>query len=356
MVLEKLILDITAPTPVQIIFFFLFLSIVYLAYKAYIFFKNSKDEMNKFAIFIILFFSFLLLLDYLYFSNGEISISDSIYNFVAVLTLAFLIIFNNRIIKIQDEVKKIQSRETLIHEQELNLKLTPFLERQNREIYSPLVDLLKILKFATSYDNIRFMVMTGYYDPILLKSNLDKILENKKQMNQTDLKKVEQINEIVKNVVLKNIFSKDETNFDSQNQDEINKLKFKTINDFIMEIQLSENGFELLSDELKKNIERMESLDLFKKYEYKGEERISFNEFNENNLIFEKGSISVDQNILLDHEKGKYVEKYTSEDLIPLLSKYFEDQCDYFIKIKMEIEKKVNDTLPYDVSKFADEN
>ena len=331
---------------------FLFISIIFFICIVCNFFKKSKDDMNNLAIFIVIFGSFGLLIDITILSNDNFSLSNSIYNFVAVLTLAFLIIFNNRIIKIQDEVKKIQSRETLIHEQELNLKLTPFLEKQNKEIYSPLVDFLNILKYSTSNNNQDFMILANVYDIDILKEEIGEILKHSEQMNQTDLKKINLINEIFENVFLQNI----NHSFDLKNQDEVNELKFRIINDFITTVSFNKDGLDSLDENLKKDIKKMRSTDLFKKENSEGREHIIFYPSDNNNLIFENGAIYMDQNKLLDYEKEKFKEKYTSEDLIPLLPKYFEKQYNHFRKIKMKIEQKLDDNLPYDVSKFADEN
>lgn len=312
----------------------------------YIFFKRSREPNDKLAMLMLIVLSVCLFLDFTVFKKT--SLSELIYYIIAVATLSFFIMYNYRIVKMQEEVKNIQDREISIHEQELNLKLDPYLRNQNKTVYIPLVSLLNILRAATSDKNIKFMIMDNIYDIEMLKSDIEEILKCSEQTNQTDLKRINLINEIFENVFLKNI----DHRFDLENQDEINKLKFKIINEFIVAANFSKSGLDILDENLQKDIKQMTALDLFRKEK----ECIIFYQSNEENLVFENGNIFMNQEKLPDYEKGKFTTVYTSEILIPLLHKYFENEFEYFLKIKKGIEKKADDIIPYDVSVFATED
>lgn len=256
------------------------------------------------------------------------------------------------IYRMQSDIKKIQL-------DEYNLKTIEYLNTQRNEIYEPLCTILIKLKSISKYimqiNNIPSM------DKIeSLERDIEKITRSSEPINQKDFEKINLIKNIYSDIIANNCNTYKNEKIVPLSEDDMNLFRFDLISQFV-------KYYHKVDKDTKTQIDIIRSQDIF---QYKMDK-----------LIFKNGLIYIDnfldlskfvddmkdsddkeiEKIKLEIEKVNHLnyeiqKKYSSKDLIPILTIFFENQLIYFTKIKNGIDEKLDEMIPVDVSKFADEN
>jgi|GEM_PF-5065965 hypothetical protein len=281
--------------------------------KLYIFLKKSDEKNDKLAMLMFVILSICLFFEFL---SKKISLSELINYIIAVATLSFFIIYNYRIVKMQEDVKNIQ-------EKEFNLKTIEYLNSQRNEIYSPLDSILYELKKISKY-----IMQINNIPPLnkleKLEREIEKIIKSSEPINQKDFEKINLIKNVYTDILVNTCHLYMSEHPNSLSEDDMNKLRFDLTSQFI-------KYYYKVDEKTKTQIDLIRSQDIF-------QHKI-------NELTFENGLICINKQ-----------KKYSNKDLIPILTIFFENQLEYFSKIKKGIDENLDEVIPIDVSKFADEN